>query len=218
MSWLTEPDEDWDTRTEQPKSRVKLIALILGGWLAVSLLVLVGLLAFGSHPSSKDRTGSGTSTTGSASSSPSSTPTDTLPDGWVQQASDDQTDCAAHSYGEVKAFFAKNRCSSVHRTLATTNQGGRTVVVASNVVTFDTAAQARKYLALVNSDGTGNISDLLREGTSYPGAPSKLPAAAFASAQQGTRVLVSEAGYVQGTSNPEDATLKKVAEQAVTLD
>lgn len=211
MSWLTEPEDEWDSVDPEPKSRVKLVALFLGGWLVVSLIVLIGLLSFGGHSGSghKAATGSGSRTTSSTNSASPST--ENLPDGWVREAGDDQTNCAAHSYGQVQTFFAKTPCSSVHRVLATTNQRGRVVVIAMNVVTFDTGVQAKKYLDLVNSDGTGNISDLLREGVSFAGGPSRLPAAAFASRQAGGRVWVAEAGFVTGKSDPADAKLKALA-------
>ena len=215
MSWLTEPD-DWDTderEPDEPKSRLRLIALILGGWLVVGIVVLVVLLAVGGGK--KDGTAEPGPSASAVSASPSASPTDALPAGWVQQATDDQTNCAAHSYGQVKAFFTKTPCSSVHRTLATTNQGGRTVIVSSYAVTFDTAAQAAQYLKLVATDGTGDVNDLLREGITYPGAPSALPDFAFASAARGTKVAVSEAGYVSGASSSDDAVLKKVAAAGV---
>lgn len=217
MSWLTEPGEDWDPVDDEPapRSRLRLVALLLGGWLAVSLLVLVGLLVFGGH-SHPQRQAGGSSTPPASASTPSAKPTDILPAGWTRQAGDDQTDCAAHSYGQVRTFFGKTPCSSVHRLLATTKQGSRTVVIASNEVTFDTSAQAARYLALVNSDGTGNISDLLREGVGFPGAPSKLPAAAFASRQSGSQVWVAEAAYASGSSVTSDPALKAIAEKGIT--
>ncbi|MGI8666888.1 MAG: hypothetical protein ACR2N4_12785 [Jatrophihabitans sp.] len=221
MSWLTEPNEDWDPpeiwdpAEDEPKSRVKLVALFLGGWLVVSILVLVGLLAFGGHGSSGRKNLTQPSTGSSASSPSTSAPADNLPAGWVREAGDDQTNCAAHSYGQVQAFFARTPCSSVHRTLASTNQGGRAVVIAQNVVTFDTSAQAARYLALVNSDGTGNISDLLREGVSYPGGPSSLPAAAFASRQAGGQVWVAEAAFASGASDPASPVLKALATKGI---
>jgi len=215
VSWLTEPDQEWDpVDDEPPRSRLRLVALLLGGWLAVSLLVLVGLLAFGGHRGPQHQAG-GNHSTPPASSTPSAQSTDSLPTGWVRRAGDDQTDCAAHSYGQVRTFFAKTPCSSVHRLLATTTQGSRTVVIASNVVTFDTASQAARYLALVNSDGTGNISDLLREGVGFPGAPSKLPDAAFASRQSGSQVWVAEAAYLTGSSSTSDPAVKAIAEKGI---
>ncbi|MFL6162011.1 MAG: hypothetical protein ACJ74U_07265 [Jatrophihabitantaceae bacterium] len=226
MSWLTEPDSEWDTpddpsrRPDEPRSRLRLVALLLGGWLVVSVVVLLVLLAIGGRHSSGKSAGSAATTPGpaattSSTSRPAGSATPTLPDGWLRQASDSQTDCAAHSYGQVQAFFARTPCTSVQRLLASTSQHGRTVIIASSVVNFRTAAQAQQYLGLVNADGTGNIADLLREGVTYPGGPDQLPDAAFASRLDGNRVLVAEAGYVGGTSGASDPILRSIAEEGV---
>jgi hypothetical protein len=221
VSWLTEPDEDGDQPEVRPRSRLKLLAAVFAGWLAVSLIVLLSLLTFtGRHsarsPAGAPSTGLSGQAAATASGSPTGgSPTESLPDGWVERASDDQSNCAAHSYGQVQVFFARTRCSSVHRTLSTTEQDGRTVVVAASAVTFATAEQAASYLRLVASDGTGNINDLLREGSRYPGSPSKLPVAAFASRRDGIRVLVAEAAFAEGASGPADPTLQAVARRAV---
>jgi len=219
VSWLTEPDSEWDSEdySDKPRSRLRLVALLLGGWLVVSVLVLLILLAVGGHHGTDRGAAPTTSTHPSTSSTsrPSGSASPALPDGWVREAADRQTDCAAHAYGQVQAFFARTPCGSVQRLLATTNQRGRTVVIASNVVSFRTAAQAQRYLTLVNADGTGNIADLLREGVRYPGGPDQLPDAAFASRLDGNRVLVAEAGYVGGTSSATDPTLRAIAEEGV---
>jgi hypothetical protein len=218
VTWLTDPADEWDDDTEPPRSHMKLIVAIVAGWLFVSLLVLIGLVLF-KGSSSHDKKASQSPTaiakstaTGTGTSQPT---TAALPDGWVQQAADDQTSCAAHSYGRVKDFFAKTPCKSVQRVLATTNQGGRPVIVASSIVSFASATQARQYLELVTSDGTGNINDLLREGKTVAGVGHKLPDAAFASQQDGVRVLVAEAAYTDGKSDNTDATLKALAERAI---
>jgi hypothetical protein len=225
VSWLTEPDSEWDApddpsnRTGEPRSRLRLVALLLGGWLVVSVLVLLILLAVGGRHSSDRVAGSGASTPVATSpagpSSSSTADSAALPDGWTRRASDSQTDCAAHSYGQVQSFFARTPCTSVQRLLATTNRSGRTVIIASSVVSFRTAAQAEQYLGVVNTDGTGNIADLLRDGVSYPGAPEQLPDAAYASRLDGNRVLVAEAGYVGGTSSASDPTLREIAQEGV---
>ncbi|MEO6503974.1 MAG: hypothetical protein ABIQ09_18960 [Jatrophihabitantaceae bacterium] len=228
MSWLTEPDEDWDERQSPPRSRLKLALAVLAGWLAVSLIVLVGLLTFGGHRSTNQPVGAPTtgpstpapaSSTAAASSTaptgPSGSPTGQAAGDWVLRASDDQTDCTAHSYGQVQVFFARTPCSSVRRSLFSTAAGGRDVVVAASTVTFGSPGQAADYHRLVASDGTGNVNDLLREGTRYPGSPSKLPVAAFASRVEGVRVLVAEAAFVQGRSDHQDAGLLAAAQRAV---
>jgi hypothetical protein len=221
VSWLTSPDSDWDPDNpvanvdpypDEPRSRGRLIFLLVAGWLVVSVFVLIALLTFGGGGSKK---AGGQPSAPAPTSHTSQSRSLSVPDGWVQQAADDQTNCAAHSYGQVQQFFAKTPCLSVHRVLATTNQAGRNVVVASYVITFKDQGQAKRFNALVTSDGTGNISDLLREGITYPGAPRALPTAAFASSQDGSRVVVAEAGYVTAPSNPSDPALMAVAQQAI---
>lgn len=233
VSWLTQPDEDWDEREPPPRSRLKLALAVMAGWLAVSLIVLIGLLTFDgrrstNQPVSAPTTGPSTSAAGSTSpagptsptsptpsASPSSSPTGPAAADWVLRASDDQTNCVAHSYGQVQVFFTRTPCSSVRRSLFSTEQDGRGVVVAASTVLFDSPTQAADYLRLVTADGTGNINDLLREGTRYPGSPSKLPVAAFASRQDGLRVLVAEAAFVEGRSDNQDAGLRAAARRAV---
>lgn len=219
MSWLTELDSD--SSAPPPRNRLKLVAGLLAGWLAVSLLVLVVLLRFDGRDSGRRSTGtpatpapvsSGQAASPSGSATGSAGP---VPAGWQQRAADDQTNCAAHSYGQVQVFFARTPCTAVHRSLFSTSHAGRPVVVAASTVRFANAGQAAEYLRLVTSDGTGNVADLLREGSRYPGSPSKLPPAAFASRQDGDRVLVAEAAFAEGPSDYSDATLQALARQAV---
>ena len=202
---------DPEDHEDPPKSRLKWVALILGGWVIVSLVVLFVLLAVrGPHRSSPAATGS-TSPSASATATALNTP-----DGWVLAQQDDQTDCAAHSYGLMPSFFAKTPCSGVHRELLTTNQGGRTIVVADYVVSFDTAAQAAAFNVVVKTDGTGNVSDLLREGVKLSNQSLKLsPNAAFISRQDGAQVRVAEAAYTTGVTAPKDPQLSSIAQRAI---
>jgi hypothetical protein len=231
MSWLTDPASDprepealfddpdlpasapgQPTAAPRPRSRIPLVVAGIAGWLIVSVIVLAVLLAVrGPSHSSKN------STAGSGPSTPAATATGNapVPAGFVQRAADDQADCAAHSYGQIRSFFARTPCLSVHRVLSTTERNRRTVVVASYGVRFASAAGAAQYNTLVARDGTGNISDLLREGRTFAGGPARLPTAAFASRQAGASVFVAEAAYAQGASDSSDAVLLDVARQAV---
>ncbi|MBV9821472.1 MAG: hypothetical protein JO144_04450 [Actinobacteria bacterium] len=220
MSWLTDLDSDSSAAPPPPRNRWKLVAGLLAGWLAVSLLVLVILLRFDGRDSGRRSTGTPTTSAPASSSSPAPSASATgsagpVPTGWQLRAADDQANCAAHSYGQVQVFFARTPCTTVHRSLFSTSRAGRPVVVAASAVRFASSAQAAEYLRLVTSDGTGNVDDLLREGSRYPGSPSKLPPAAFASRQDGDRVLVAEAAFAEGPSDYSDATLRALARQAV---
>jgi hypothetical protein len=217
VSWLTEPDEDREQQETPPRNRLRLVAAGFAGWLAVSLIVLLGLLRFSSHDSANRAPSTPTSRPASTSAAgPSgSISNGGVPAGWQLRAGDDQANCAAHSYGQVQVFFARTPCTAVHRSLFSLSQAGRGTVVAASTVTFAGADQAGEYLRLVNSDGTGNINDLLREGSRYPGSPSKLPPAAFASRQDGVRVLVAEAAFTEGPSGSTDASLQAAARRAV---
>lgn len=219
VSWLTDLDSDSAAPPPPPRNRLKLVAGLLAGWLAVSLLVLVILLRFDGRDSGRRPTGTPTSSLPAASSGPAASPsasaTGSVPAGWQLRAADDQANCAAHSYGQVQVFFARTPCAAVHRSLFSTSRAGRPVVVAASTVRFASSGQAAEYLRLVTSDGTGNVDDLLREGSRYPGSPSKLPPAAFASRQDGDRVLVAEAAFAEGPSDSSDATLQALARQAV---
>lgn len=229
MSWLTAPDE-WDEDDAPRRSRWKVAALIVGAWLMVSLIVLAGLLVY-SRDSSGHRRAAATADA-QRSTPPSTvttrTPTPTrhpstvaaapalvVPAGWVGKLADRQSDCAAHSYGRVRDFFTRTRCVGVQRWVATTSAAGRPVVVAASAVTLASAAQAASYLSLVSADGTGNVADLLREGASFPGGPTRMPPAGFAARQDGSRVLVAEAGYSSGASDAEDPALRALARHAV---
>jgi hypothetical protein len=66
-------------------------------------------------------------------------------------------------------------------------------------------AQALRSLA--DTDGSGNVSDLLREGIRFPGGPAKLSGAQYASAQQDTTVTIVETSWTAtaGASSALDA-------------
>lgn len=188
-------------------------------WLVVSIAVLGFLLLFRGGPKGNHTAATSASTPAASAGTggaPAPTPTaPALPAGWVKQASDTQTNCAAHSYGQVQGFLTRTPCSSVQRVLATTARNGRQIIIAAYVIHFATPGHAASFNSLVTTDGTGDITNLLAEGNRIPGGPSKLPDAAFASRQNGNTVSVAEAAYAVGASNGSDPTLKSVAGQGV---
>jgi hypothetical protein len=77
------------------------------------------------------------------------------------------------------------------------------------------AANAQALRSLADTDGSGNVSDLLREGARYDGGPTKLSNAQYASAQQGTTVTIVETSWT-GTAGTASA-LDALASAALSL-
>lgn len=122
-------------------------------------------------------------------------------------------DCAAHSYGRVQKFLADHPCRSVRRALYTGTDGGGPVVVSVSTVEMASAADAAGLRRLADVSGTGNVSDLLREGVSLDGVPARLHDASYASQLRGPVLVIVEAATSAGAARPLDA----LAEAALTL-
>ncbi|MGY1750199.1 hypothetical protein [Modestobacter sp. SYSU DS0511] len=105
------------------------------------------------------------------------------------------TSCADHAYGSVASFFAENDCTALVRSLWSAEAGGRSAVVSVAEVTMPEASLAQALRALADTDGSGNVSDLLREGVGYPGAPARLQGAQYASSQRGSGVTIVESAW-----------------------
>ncbi|HEX2300933.1 MAG TPA: hypothetical protein VHH34_20900, partial [Pseudonocardiaceae bacterium] len=123
------------------------------------------------------------------------------------------TDCAAHSYGRVRDFLATHPCQSVQRALYLGADPGGPVVVAVATVEMASEADAAQLQKLADTDGTGNISDLLREGVTFDGAPERLSDASYASQRRGPVLVIVEAAAASGAARPLDS----LAEAALEL-
>jgi hypothetical protein len=82
-----------------------------------------------------------------------------------ERQTDARSDCAAHSYGQVQAFFRAHPCEALFRTLLEVRDGrGAVALVAVAWVDMPDAEQARQLKALMDRPGTGNLTELSREG------------------------------------------------------
>lgn len=115
------------------------------------------------------------------------------------------TDCAAHSYGRVQAFMATNPCLSLRRALYTGTESGQPVLVAVSAVEMASESDAADLQKLADTNGTGNVSDLLRDGVTVEGAPSRLRDASYASQRRGPVLVIVEAAVVSGAPRPLDS-------------
>lgn len=124
-------------------------------------------------------------------------------------------DCARHSYGEIHEWFAEHSCERVSRALYTTTTNGARVLVSVSVVTMPTAADAARLYELAYTDGTGNVSDLVRDGaTTIPNAPD-VAEGQYKSKLTGARLTIVEANSFGGHSAK--ALLTRIAADARRL-
>jgi hypothetical protein len=124
--------------------------------------------------------------------------------------------CIGNAYGEVATFFQTGDCAGLVRALWSTDVEGRPVVVSAAAVDMAETAGARDLRALTDRDGSGNVSDLLREGIRYPGAPEGLSGAEYASAVDGSRVTIVETAWAR-PGEGRAADLDGVADSGLTL-
>jgi hypothetical protein len=78
------------------------------------------------------------------------------------------TNCAAHSYGQVERFFQSSPCKWLARAyLAVSDSHGDAILVAISWVDMSNTALAEKYKMLVDRFQTGNVTELSRETGPY---------------------------------------------------
>lgn len=124
----------------------------------------------------------------------------------------DGSDCAAHSYGDVRAFFRERPCAALSRTLFEVRDRRRNVVlVAVAVVAMPDRAGALAYRRLVDRHGTGNVTELSRERGRYRRV--RFTGHPYASDRDGEVVVNVQAQPV--ARGPAGAVLAELLETAV---
>jgi hypothetical protein len=110
------------------------------------------------------------------------------------------TDCASNSYGKTKAFFNDHPCSRLSRALYTTTSGGAKVLVSVMLVRMPDAGQAQQLKTLTDQDKTGNVNDLVRDGTSKIAGAPDLGSGQYTSATDGPEATIVLAKFFDNRS------------------
>jgi len=132
----------------------------------------------------------------------------------VRRAVEKNLDCLVHSYGQVREFFLRTRCTSLDRVLfAMADEQGNPIVVMVAWVGFRTRADARRFKDLDDVDGTGNISP--PGGALLGVADVRFTGQHYHSRRVGAVTVIAEAEPLRGPV--EDAVLDTIAEVAVLL-
>jgi hypothetical protein len=125
--------------------------------------------------------------------------------------------CVGHAYGDTADFFAGTDCTALSRALYSAQVDGAPVVVAVARVQMPDTATARELQGLTDRNGSGNVSDLLREGVRYTGSPAELSGAEYASAVSGTAVTIVESAWVEEDAEGGSIPINRIADAALAL-
>lgn len=131
------------------------------------------------------------------------------------------SNCADHAYDDVQKFLQKTPCQQLSRALyTTTDREGRTVYTNVSVVKMNNAADAAELRALTDKNGTGNVSDLVREGfVKLP--PLKSLSAGYEAVQRDRDVIIVESDFDPAARKvdeaKDDATLDAICRDAIRL-
>ena len=127
------------------------------------------------------------------------------------------SNCEEHSYLKVKKFFADTKCTGLTRQLYTATVDGKKTYTSVSVVRMADAQAAQELKKLTEETGTGNVSDLVREGKPKVAGLKSLSEGGFAATIQGSDVIIVESDYEGGSKNTDEAKLKEVSADALRL-
>jgi hypothetical protein len=115
----------------------------------------------------------------------------------MTSGSEDTDDCAEHSYGQVQEFLQRRTCAGLHRAyFEVRDRNGDVVLIAVSWVEMPDEAQARDLHELLDSDGTGNITELSRDQGGYRSV--RFTGGIYESRRDGTVVVNAQAEAVSG--------------------
>jgi hypothetical protein len=127
------------------------------------------------------------------------------------------TDCAGHAYGDVQVWLAQHPCVDLVRSAYQTAADGRPAAVAVAVVSFHDQATAKAFADVANTPGTGGITDLAQDGSSWPDGPKSFDGAAYTVVVRAASVRLTAVVWIDRKSTPSDPGLRKLAAAAADL-
>jgi hypothetical protein len=137
---------------------------------------------------------------------------------YAAQAVKVDASCAGHAYGQVGDFLQATDCTGLSRALYSAQLKGGQVVVSVIRVRMPDTSTARQLRALADRNGSGNVSNLLREGVRYTGSPTGLPNEEYASAVSGSTVTIVETSWVDPAAAGSAADLDAAATDCLALE
>jgi hypothetical protein len=196
-------DEPAEPGPRSPDARRRLAVLAAAAVVAVVVLagLVVGLTGGGGGGDAAAQEPPAADTAPATPTAAGPTPgATTVLDGrtYVLQRVQVEGTCLGNAYGQVAGFFEAGDCTGLARALWSTDVAGRVAVVSVAKVDAGDTVRARALRELADTNGSGNVSDLLREGAGYPGGPAALSSAEYASAVGGSIVTIVETAWADG--------------------
>jgi hypothetical protein len=212
-------------RPEQPEGEEKpapprrTALLIAAGLTVLALLGVGGWLLLGNDPDGPDGgAAGGPSAAGTTAPGPvAGDVQDVAGVEYTVEAVQVDDTCAGHAYGEVADFLGATDCTGLSRAIYSAELEAGAVVVSVIRVQMADTATARDLRALTDRNGSGNVSDLLREGVGYAGGPAKLSGAEYASALSGATVTIVESAWADPAAAGSSSDIDRVASDALAL-
>ncbi|MFC7613727.1 hypothetical protein ACFQV2_09185 [Actinokineospora soli] len=125
------------------------------------------------------------------------------------------SDCAAATYGDIKAWLERNGCGEVVRARYAAGSGDGTAAVLVSVLRFPASAGAAELRAVADRPGSGGVRDL--DGGWPDGQAPVFDHAAFLTGSEGNSVKLVQAVWLGRASDPADPRLVGIAERALRL-
>jgi hypothetical protein len=127
------------------------------------------------------------------------------------------SNCERNSYEKVKAFFAKKPCIQMVRELYYTTVDGKKAYSSVAMVRMSNAADAAELKALTEQNGTGNVTDLVRDGRIKVQGLKSLSNGAFAAKVTGNDVIIVESDFEGGSKKEDDVKLEEISDEALVM-
>lgn len=204
-------------RTVDTKVSGRLRLLPIGALVFVAALIITGIVTAAVTSGSPSTPSPTTASQAGPSSAPA--PSSSTVDGvaFTPKVYAADSDCAAHSDGDLQTWLATHRCGSLYRVVYAASPAGRSAAVAYAVVGFDDPQTAKGFADAANAPGGGGIDDLVHDGKRFDGAPASFDNAAFGTTVDGNTVRLAEAVWVSGSSSATDPALTKLVSQALKI-
>jgi hypothetical protein len=126
------------------------------------------------------------------------------------------SDCEEHSYNKVQKFFKDHKCVGLTRQLYTADISGHKVYTSVSVVQMANATDAQALKSLTEQDGTGNVTDVLKDKGLKVGSLRLLANGGFDAKVSGPTVVIVESDF-DGSKPSDGGLLDGVSTDALRL-